>query len=49
MITRGSNSFFGDDGRPMAIDTSAQILQMNGLGVPVKEASDLRASISYRF
>jgi hypothetical protein len=44
----GSNSFFGDDGAPTEISsiTPAQIAAgMN----PVKEATDLRASISYRF
>jgi len=40
----GSNSFFGDDGKPMTM-AEATANQMD----PVKEATDLRASISYRF
>lgn len=40
----GSNSFFGDDGTPM---TMTQALA-NGQD-PVKEASDLRVSVSYKF
>ena len=40
----GSNSFFGDDGAPVDI-TSATAVAMGY----VKEASDLRVSISYRF
>jgi hypothetical protein len=45
----GSNGFFGADGQPMDWTTVAQY---QGLGYdidPVKEATDLRASISYRF
>lgn len=40
----GSNSFFGDDGAPMTM-AQAQANQQD----PVKEATDLRVSISYRF
>jgi len=40
----GSQAFFGADGTPYAID-SAQAIAMNS----VKEASDLRVSVSYRF
>ena len=46
----GSNAFFGSDGAAYDIDTAASTLQANGLyGDPVKEATDFRASISYRF
>jgi len=46
----GSNAFFGSDGNPMPIDSTAMELMMEGLGSnPVKEASDFRASVSYRF
>jgi hypothetical protein len=46
----GSNAFFGSDGKAMDIDTAANTLMANGLyGDPVKEASDFRASVSYRF
>lgn len=41
----GSNSFFGDDGAPTAVGSVNVATQ----GDSVKEASDLRASISYRF
>ena len=40
----GSNAFFGDDGTPMTMDEAILAGQD-----PVKEASDLRLSISYRY
>lgn len=40
----GSNSFFGDDGTPYTME-EAQAMGMN----PVETASDLRASIRYRY
>jgi hypothetical protein len=46
----GSNAFFGDDGAAFDINTDSRTLQQNGLyGDPVKKATDLRASVSYRF
>ena len=45
----GSNAFFGSEGAPMTWDEVAQYTQM-GMNIdPVKESSDFRASISYRF
>ena len=45
----GSNSFFGDDGTPITI-AQAKTLYEQGRGADVVEkATDLRASISYRF
>ncbi|QOG12135.1 DUF3373 family protein [Arcobacter sp. FWKO B] len=43
----GSNAFFGDDGAP----TAMSVVEANPTpyGDPVKEASDLRLSISYKF
>ncbi|MEJ5168291.1 MAG: DUF3373 family protein [Arcobacteraceae bacterium] len=43
----GSNSFFGDDGAP----TAMSVVEANPslYDDPVKEASDLRLSVSYRF
>ncbi|MEA3499059.1 MAG: DUF3373 family protein [Campylobacterota bacterium] len=40
----GSQSFFGDDGTPMTMDEAVAAGQD-----PVKEATDLRVSVSYRF
>jgi hypothetical protein len=46
----GSNAFFGDDGAAFDINTDSTTLQRAGLyGDPVKKATDLRASVSYRF
>ncbi len=45
----GSNGFFGSEGQPMSWDDVA-LYTMGGMDAdPVKEATDLRASISYRF
>ena len=45
----GSNSFFGDDGAPISMsDAKAAAAAGTGADV-VKEASDLRVSVSYRF
>jgi hypothetical protein len=45
----GSNSFFGDDGTPVSM-SDAKAAFNAGMGADVvKEASDLRLSISYRF
>jgi hypothetical protein len=45
----GSNAFFGSEGAPMSWDEVAQYTQMGMSIDPVKESSDFRASISYRF
>lgn len=44
----GSNSFFGDDGTPTDLST-INATNAAAFGDPVKEASDLRLSISYRY
>jgi hypothetical protein len=44
----GSNSFFGEDGAPVKISTINETNAMQ-YGDPVKESSDFRASINYRF
>jgi len=45
----GSNGFFGAEGQPMSWAEVAQYTSMGMTADPVKEASDLRVSISYRF
>ncbi|MCK9336287.1 MAG: DUF3373 domain-containing protein [Arcobacteraceae bacterium] len=45
----GSNGFFGTDGMPMSWTEVQQYTAMGMTADPVKEASDLRLSISYRF
>ncbi len=40
----GSNAFFGDDGAPVAIDSATAVANDS-----VKEAEDIRFSISYRY
>lgn len=46
----GSNGFFGNDGMPMSwSDVTAYQTNYGMTADPVKEATDLRASISYRY
>ncbi len=45
----GSNGFFGPEGEPMDWSTIAAYTGMGMTADPVKEATDFRASVSYRF
>lgn len=45
----GSNGFFGAEGQPMSWSEVAQYTLAGMNADPVKEASDFRASVSYRF
>jgi hypothetical protein len=45
----GSNAFFGEDGTPLSMAEASWLSSQLGMADPVTEATDLRASISYRF
>ncbi len=45
----GSNSFFGDDGKPITIAAAKAAFTAGTGGDVVEKATDFRASISYRF
>jgi len=45
----GSNAFFGEDGNPASMAEASGMASTLHMADPVTEATDLRASISYRF
>ena len=45
----GSNNFFGEDGAPMTMSEGLAEATAMGMAAPVEKATDIKASISYRF